>query len=980
MNISNRLIVDPLLIANLPAGGVIGTAVNTVDKAAAFKINQTTANQTITLPLPTVQADGTFVRVQNSGTVPFTMYGTVIGINQFGEFETLGNTWQSQAASSAAADFWRSAAGATTSPDGTTDITENIRRNGNVGLNVDPTTTLEVDSLVVNDSGFALRKLNPNTTPTSVLNTMAIGVDPTGKVVIPNAVGSADTRNANDLPQDFTNAGSYFDFKDAAVVGMTVAAGVIPAPSPYVGVNTFRKYGQASDMSGGQIRQEAYLDDGRKYYRMSTSATTWGSWTQIVQKQRNLQDRFSSQAATKISLNGEIRWVGFYHIMTTGTNSVEPSGYFRIDMPADGFAVPVAGGGTRAVVAATAGSSIATGGIPLNAWDTLYYKHVSGSAPTSVPANFLIVPYTVNTNALDIFLNSNDYIMVAKRDDASVFTLGTGDVVGLCSQTGRGGRITSDAWSAMKQRAMGEGYFFCPGGNSAIPVVFGFTGAIRWIDSGSTPNVNSSGYFDSTSANRAVGAAVGVVNGAAARSWRLMTAAEKPAWFGGALRGVHPIVPTSTTVVDLNDNETLFLVPNIDNPTVTPQFVISGYSGAVTVPCHWMPIASRQTTGANSTIQILVGGVQKALRAGDAHFMTTPADHETDALHRNKGITHKGLKHGRWLTSTFFSGTTVNGILGSATGIAVSWDDNTLIYGISDGYASWGNGYNYINVPAANFQIPVVNVGSNVTRQIQTIGGRRFVPLGVWEALYYIPPAYSGGGGSFDSDFVIAYYGGNSLIPTGAIMVAKYEGAVSSATGISIGKNRVRFADGTYIQAGYGSPPSLALSALYDQSHNTGEWRNVTVAGSTPPAATAALPAVAGVVANYSAPYTCQYRNLTLDDDPRGAVEIVGIIQLSASITGSPNIAFISGANVLGEPIISVPIAASTVGDAKMVNGQVRFVNGVVGGQNGVFVRAYADSFNTAVNPYFTLGVNGAASPAGGLLWVSLNNIRLPCA
>ena len=41
-------------------------------------------------------------------------------------------------------DFWRSGAGATTLPDGTTDITETIRRNGNVGLNLDPLTTLDV--------------------------------------------------------------------------------------------------------------------------------------------------------------------------------------------------------------------------------------------------------------------------------------------------------------------------------------------------------------------------------------------------------------------------------------------------------------------------------------------------------------------------------------------------------------------------------------------------------------------------------------------------------------------------------------------------------------------------------------------------------------------------------------------------------------------------------------------------------------------
>ena len=43
------------------------------------------------------------------------------------------------------ADFWRSGAGATTLPNGTTDLTEDIRRNGMVGLNIDPVQTLDVN-------------------------------------------------------------------------------------------------------------------------------------------------------------------------------------------------------------------------------------------------------------------------------------------------------------------------------------------------------------------------------------------------------------------------------------------------------------------------------------------------------------------------------------------------------------------------------------------------------------------------------------------------------------------------------------------------------------------------------------------------------------------------------------------------------------------------------------------------------------------
>ena len=209
--------------------------------------------------------------------------------------------------------------------------------------------------------------------------------------------------------------------------------------------------------------------------------------------------------------------------------------------------------------------------------------------------------------------------------------------MGLGGQVGRGADVTASAWTAMKQRAMGSGYYFSPGGNSATPVAFGYTGVIRWVNSGSVLNVNGAGYLDAP-ATRAAGLAVRGVNGAANRTWRLMTAAEKPGWFGGAQRGVDPILAASTTVVDLNDNETLFYVPNIESGTAAGQWVVSGYSGLVTIPPHWMPIASRQNTGANSTIQVLIGGVQQALRAGDANYMSFGGEGISDRLHRK--VTH----------------------------------------------------------------------------------------------------------------------------------------------------------------------------------------------------------------------------------------------------------------------------------------------------------------------------------------------------
>ena len=58
-------------IANIAAGGAIGTAAATVDVFTTFNVNQTTADQTITLPTPTVTTAGKLAYVNNIGTVEF---------------------------------------------------------------------------------------------------------------------------------------------------------------------------------------------------------------------------------------------------------------------------------------------------------------------------------------------------------------------------------------------------------------------------------------------------------------------------------------------------------------------------------------------------------------------------------------------------------------------------------------------------------------------------------------------------------------------------------------------------------------------------------------------------------------------------------------------------------------------------------------------------------------------------------------------
>lgn len=81
-------------IADLPAGGAIGTAATTVDVKTTFNINQTTANQTLTLPSPTDATAGRIVYINNVGTVGFTMSNQRIETGQSFQFIWNGTAWE----------------------------------------------------------------------------------------------------------------------------------------------------------------------------------------------------------------------------------------------------------------------------------------------------------------------------------------------------------------------------------------------------------------------------------------------------------------------------------------------------------------------------------------------------------------------------------------------------------------------------------------------------------------------------------------------------------------------------------------------------------------------------------------------------------------------------------------------------------------------------------------------------------------------
>jgi hypothetical protein len=717
-----------------------------------------------------------------------------------------------------------------------------------------------------------------------------------------------------------------------------------------------------------------------------------GTWQSQATLKANLKTEFDLQnllqmnGTVKVSLAGEVRWTNRFITMTAGITPHETNGYHDITLPADGFAVPVQGGGTRAVVAATAGQTSSSGGILLNAWETLWYRAVRLTSNASIPGNFLITTYTTNaTTSTPGLLNeasfpgihAGEWIRIVSRDDTNKFTFGTGDVVGLGAQISGGHDLTIANWTAMKARAHLDGYAFATFA-TANPQRFGLTGSIRWMGGGQSNYLNSQGYLDTTPAHRTNGTVVIGVNGAASRTWQTVTAADAIAKFGGVQRGNNPITAAST-VVQINDNETLYYAPAIDSTgPAAGTWYIAGYAGTVSTPVHWLPIASYQVTGASATTQVLVGGVQRALRSGDAIWFGK-VDGDIDRLHRRMGVTHTGLKYTRWTQSGFFAGAAANGLIQGAEGVMISWDANQMMYGISDGYASWGNQYNYINVPAAGTAIPVAYVNGAValTRVVETISGRPYIPLGQWESLWFIPPSYAGGSGSSATDFVITHYLVNHTVPIGAVRVA-HVNAAGGPAGSGSAKTRVAWADGEITQPGVGfASATPALRVANDQAQGSGDWRLVTIAGQTGPGMSAIMPAVAGVVGPYGAPYTAYYRYNSLDSDPRGQIEVEGLILLNNNIVGTQTVAFMAGVNVRGNPISMAQMNRLPDGDAQPIPVQIRWVNQVINGQNGIAIQVIGGS-GSALNDYATLGPNGGAQAAGAPQWLSLGPTVLP--
>jgi hypothetical protein len=949
MEVNGPLLIERLNLGNFPAGGAIGLAANTIDIVAGIGINQTTAGQILTLPVPTDPRDGRSISVANSGTQSFTLSGVVITPNNYSSFEYHGGTWRSLTAI-AASDYWRSDP-ADLIPDGVNDITEAIARKGQV----------KVSTAVSGDSGLTTNDLRGGTGVASGVyrtgiengNTVtAIGVDLNGKIRLSNSLAVTDSRAVNTLPQDYP-MGTYEEFKQSTTLGLT-----IPNAPTYVQTRTVRMYGFLTDFSGGPARQDIDLIDGRQYFRLSTSATTWGAW--ILKSKPasdfDMQGLLSLNGTAKVSLTGEVSWTNRFITMTAGSRLQETSGYHDVGMPPVGTAIPVSNGTTVVVTAATAGQTGLSGGIPLTAWQSLWYYAPRNTANATVSTNFRIQNYadqSAGTNGLNgtanLDIDSSEWVRICSRDDQNQFYWGTGDTTRLGYQFGLGMDTqevierTSD-----KGRYLANGYAFRPWNlTDTNAPSFGFTSYIRTISQGSNNTYSmTSGYRDIPTPTN--GLVIYGAFGAANTAWRTNTANDAMSRMGEVFAGS---VPATAVVMDFPAGYySLFWAPDVNGGVTAGTWYITNYSFSTAIPPHWVFVAGRRDDDYNKII--CWNGT--ALNRGDCLWR----GNRDYSYERSRGsITTQGVFDCRWTQANFFAGTGANGLgtAGSTSGALVHWPNNTMMWGM-DSSTPQSGGYIWLQIPSAGYGIPVLDAAGTRTRVVQTISGRNYVPLAQWETLVYIPDSRSSANTSVDRGWFVTNYGDLRNLPAHSITVASYA-APALINGVSTGKTRIKLGEGVYVQPGL----SLAVGTPTYGDHATGtsvDWRPVVVAGQTPPAGVAALPAVTGVAAG-----TAVFRYMTSQSESRGRIEMAGYINTSNAIPDGTVIAFLPGVNPHSAEVNWLGVSARHAGNSVTPTSCFIVVNNAtVGGQTGTQIQIFG---------YSAGNVTGGVYGPGGLVALS---------
>jgi hypothetical protein len=664
---------------------------------------------------------------------------------------------------------------------------------------------------------------------------------------------------------------------------------------------------------------------------------------------QNFYQHVKLNGIAKVSLNGSVSWTNRLIVISDGVSAdSDNTGYWEIMMPAVGTAIPIAGGGTVTVTAAAGGQS---GGIVLPNWNALWYRLPLEAASTSVPGNFMVVPYT------SVFAADEHWVCVVSREDFNEYKWADGSTLVIGEQSGT--KTQSLQFWALNQKANQHNpgtIFVAPGvgGGVAGAAAIGFTGYLRTIGAGN--NAETSAYYDI--AQPTVGTVIYDVNGnPSGRTWRAPVAGDRLAQLGDLSRSWLPgggsLTYATHPLADLQSEETLWFAVNmgVANNPASGIWVITPYGAGnqFVQPINWVMVAHRQNVA--PTLEVFGG---ESIAPGDH---TSHAQTLTGTLSRIRHSVQTPLQANvstAWTPNTYFAGTGANGVLSSTAGAFVKWAGTLAYVGISDGLSSAiggggaGSGPVYIGLqmPPAGTAIPVLG-SATVTRVVDAVMG---IPLAAWENLFYLPADYIGGTSTVAGGWVVASYSSAAAVPHNAVKVAQflYAGSVVSFVGtvpfLSAG-------DAVLTQA---SSRMWVMGEYYALgASNGGAVGNRGSIGSTSAyqpllfGAAAAGATGAGINAVQYPGFEAKFR-ITSDRQTR-TLRTTGLIQFPTAATLSPGniIAFMPGVNV-NNATLTDALLQGQVGGANYRNIDIRLQNATVAGIAGAQVVAAGLATNNA--------------------------------
>jgi hypothetical protein len=651
------------------------------------------------------------------------------------------------------------------------------------------------------------------------------------------------------------------------------------------------------------------------------------------------------------SVSNELAWTGVIRYTGPGTGGDMPGGLANFLPLPVGTVVPVSGGAARTVTAAGAGHAL--GGITLGRYETLW-GFLRSNASDVLPNEYLIQQYSAPAGVLanPPGAGKGRWFPVAFGMEASV-KLADGSVITQGGRVGRHSHI--QAMNDMHQQEGTQliGYSFSPANG-----VFGFTGTY-YVGFGTGGMLALGGSYEYINAP-AVGTVAQGFGAATSKTWRAMTAAERPWEFGEVYGGTGAYdLKTDTAVLDLDVYDSLYWVPAVTG-SATGYFAVRSYYDVSVVPSHWLRLATRLPWVANTRLVQWNGqGLleRQCLWAGNV-------DQELRTAAALKHITANGQVSCRLTPANAFAGTGADGVdgTGQTQGTYVGWPDNTMMAGMASNHLGEMN-FVWLNLPPVGTEIPILN--STATRVVIDMDGTRHVGLNAWQSLVYIPAPLVGSTTAVARGWVIVDYTVPRFLPAHALFAAQMSAGGNASAAGGVNGTHVKMGDGTYVHPGLYVPD--APGAYGDQGQGTAlDWRAITLAGQTPPGTgTSAIPAVAGLAAGGQTP---AFRVLASGSVSQPVVMLRGAVTISSEVASGALIGFMPGQQVYDVMRVAVPCFHGTNTNVPG-SAVLEFSNGTAGGSNGVLIRCYGASLaNIAAD-------NGGPHGPGG--FISLDNVAL---